>query len=65
MSIMEVVARVAAAVKLAVISSVFVTFDTDGEVLQALVRCIGVVMDSHTYLEVDHASPDADRTSPT
>jgi hypothetical protein len=51
--------------KLATTSSVFVIFATDGEVLEALVRCIGVVMVSCRHLEVHHASPDADRPSTT
>jgi hypothetical protein len=41
---------------------VFTKTDTDGEVLQALVRCIGIVMVSDRSSEVPHASPDADRT---
>jgi hypothetical protein len=45
---------------MATTSWVIVTFDTAGEVSQALVRCIGIVMVSDTYLEVHHASPDAD-----
>jgi hypothetical protein len=37
--------------------------DTAGEVLQALVRCIGIVVISHRdSSEVFHASPDANRT---
>jgi hypothetical protein len=39
--------------------------DTAGEVLQALVRCIGVVMVSCADVEVPHTSPDANRTRPT
>ena len=39
--------------------------DTAGEVLQALVRSIGIVKISDRDLEVYHASPDADRTRPT
>jgi hypothetical protein len=37
-------------------------FDTDGEVVQALVRCIGIVVIEDRHSEVYHASPDADRT---
>jgi transposase len=37
---------------------------TAGEVLEALVRCLGVVMISHVNVEVHHASPNADRTRP-
>jgi hypothetical protein len=43
-------------------SWVFVTFDTAGEVLQALVRCLGTVVISDSPLEVCHASPEANRT---
>jgi hypothetical protein len=38
--------------------------DTAGEVLEALVRCIGIVKVSHIDMEVHHASPDADRSHP-
>ena len=38
--------------------------DTAGEVLHALVRCIGIVVISDRDSEVYHASPDADRTHP-
>jgi hypothetical protein len=44
---------------------VIVAFDTAGEVLHALVRCIGIVVISDRDSEVYHASPDADRTHPT
>jgi hypothetical protein len=37
-------------------------FDTAGEVLQALVRRIGIVVIEDRHSEVYHASPDADRT---
>jgi hypothetical protein len=38
--------------------------DTAGEVLQALVRCLGVVMVSCADVEGPHASPNANRTHP-
>jgi DNA replication protein DnaC len=47
--------------KLVIISWVSVVFDTAGEVVQALVRCIGIVVISDRHSEVSHASPDADR----
>jgi hypothetical protein len=46
------------------ISWVIVTFDTAGEVLEALVECLGVVTVSHRNVEVYHAAPDADWTCP-
>src|SRR5262245_34102427 len=36
----------------------FVAFDTDGEVCQTLIRCVGVAMVSGLYCEVYHASLD-------
>jgi hypothetical protein len=39
-------------------------FDTAGEVLEALVGCLGVVTVSHRNMEVYHAAPDADWTYP-
>jgi hypothetical protein len=41
-----------------------VIFDTAGEVLEALVGCLGVVTVSHRNMEVYHAAPDADWTYP-
>jgi hypothetical protein len=38
--------------------------DTAGEVLEALVGCLGVVTVSHRNMEVYHAAPDADWTYP-
>jgi hypothetical protein len=51
-------------VKLATTSWLFVSFDTAGEVLEALRRCIGIVKGSRIDMEVHHASPDADRSHP-
>jgi hypothetical protein len=42
-------------------SWLFVSFDTAGEVLEALVRSLGVVKIPSLDVEVHHASPDADR----
>jgi hypothetical protein len=41
------------------------SFDTAGEVLRALVGCLGVEKVSCIDVEVSHASPDADWTHPT
>jgi hypothetical protein len=50
---------------LAKITWLIVAFDTAGEVLEALVRCIGIVKIPSLDVEVPHASPDADRACPS
>jgi hypothetical protein len=46
--------------QLATTSWLIVSFDPAGEVLEAWVRCIGVVKIPPNDVEVPHASPDAD-----